>query len=70
MRRTFTYKHDGKTYMLLSKQLRDDLKVYIFREHVLYGWKPENKFPVGKEIIINKRTGIPFLKSIKNGEQT
>ena len=63
MRRVFTHTHDGTIYMLLSKYIRNDLKVYIFREEVIYGWKPENKFPVGKEIIINERTGIPFLIS-------
>ena len=63
MNRVFTYNHNGTIYILLYKYIRNDLKVYIFREEVIYGWKPKNKLPVGKKIIINERTGIPFLKS-------
>lgn len=70
MRDVFTTVVDGKRFMLLSRCIRDNFKVYIFREDAIHGWKTESELPTDKEIIINERTGIPFLKSIKNGTKT
>ena len=51
-----------KDYILQEKMSETNILMRIFRKELLEGYK-EIDLPSDKKIIINKRTGIPFLKS-------
>ena len=48
--------------ILQEKMSKAGVPMRIFRKELLEGYK-EIDLPPDKNIIINKRTGIPFLKS-------
>ena len=51
-----------KGLILQEKMSESGVLMRIFRKELLEGYK-EIDLPYNKKIIINKRTGIPFLKS-------
>ena len=51
-----------KDLILQEKMSESGVLMRIFRKELLEGYK-EIDLPSDKKIIINKRTGIPFLKS-------
>ena len=51
-----------KGLILQEKMSKSGVPMRIFRKELLEGYK-EIDLPSNKKIIINKRTGIPFLKS-------
>ena len=51
-----------KGYILQEKMSKTNVPMRVFRKELLEGYK-EIDLPSDKKIIINKRTGIPFLKS-------
>jgi hypothetical protein len=51
-----------KGLILQEKMSKSGVPMRIFRKELLGGYK-EIDLPLDKNIIINKRTGIPFLKS-------
>ena len=51
-----------KGLILQEKMSKSGVLMRIFRKELLEGYK-EIDLPSNKKIIINKRTGIPFLKS-------
>ena len=51
-----------KGLILQEKMSKSGVPMRIFRKELLEGYK-EIDLPPNKNIIINKRTGIPFLKS-------
>ena len=51
-----------KDYILQEKMSKSGVPMRIFRKKLLEGYK-EIDLPSDKNIIVNKRTGIPFLKS-------
>ena len=51
-----------KGLILQEKMSKSGVPMRIFRKELLEGYK-EIDLPSDKKIIINKRTGIPFLKS-------
>ena len=51
-----------KDLILQEKMSESGVLMRIFRKELLEGYK-EIDLPPDKNIIINKRTGIPFLKS-------
>ena len=51
-----------KGLILQEKMSESGVLMRIFRKELLEGYK-EIDLPSNKKIIINKRTGIPFLKS-------
>lgn len=53
-----------KDYILQEKMSKTNILMRIFRKKLLEGYK-EIDLPSDKEIIINERTGIPFLKTKK-----
>ena len=52
----------NKGLILQEKMSKSGVPMRIFRKELLEGYK-EIDLPPDKNIIINKRTGIPFLKS-------
>ena len=56
-----------KKYILQEKISNSKIPTRIFRKELQEGYK-EIDLPSDKEIIINHRTGIPFLKTKDNGE--
>ena len=54
-----------KGYILQEKMSKTNVPMRVFRKELLEGYK-EIDLPSDKEIITNKRTGIPFLKTKKN----
>ena len=53
-----------KDYILQEKMSKTNILMRIFRKELIEGYK-EIDLPSDKEIIINERTGIPFLKTKK-----
>jgi len=51
-----------KGLILQEKMSKSGVPMRIFRKELLEGYK-EIDLPPDKNIIVNKRTGIPFLKS-------
>ena len=45
-----------------------NIPIRVFRKELIEGYK-EKHLPSDKEIIINERTGIPFLKTKKNEKE-
>ena len=56
-----------KKYILQEKISNSKIPTRIFRKELQEGYK-EIDLPSDKEIIINHRTGIPFLKTKDNGK--
>ena len=54
-----------KGYILQEKMSKTNVPMRVFRKELLEGYK-EIDLPSDKEIIVNDRTGIPFLKTKKN----
>ena len=57
-----------KDYILQEKMSKTNILMRIFRKELIEGYK-EIDLPSDKEIIINERTGIPFLKTKKNEKE-
>lgn len=57
-----------KDYILQEKMSETNILMRIFRKELIEGYK-EIDLPSDKEIIINERTGIPFLKTKKNEKE-
>ena len=53
-----------KGLILQEKMSKSGVPIRIFRKELLEGYK-EIDLPPNKTIIINQRTGIPFLKEKK-----
>ena len=47
---------------ILQYKLKSNRTIYIFRKYVVDGYTP-CELPNNKYIVINERTGIPFLKT-------
>ena len=54
--------------MLQEKMSDTNIPIRVFRKELIEGYK-EIDLPSDKEIIINERTGIPFLKTKKNEKE-
>jgi len=57
-----------KDYILQEKISKTNIPIRVFRKELIESYK-EIDLPSDKEIIINERTGIPFLKTKKNEKE-
>jgi len=57
-----------KDYILQEKISKTNIPIRVFRKELIESYK-EVDLPSDKEIIINERTGIPFLKTKKNEKE-
>jgi len=58
------YQHQGWTLYSRDVKLKRGPKVtiYFFSKKKPKSGRPMNELPAGKKVIVNKRTGLPFLK--------
>ena len=58
------YQYQGWTLYTREVKLKRGPKVqiYFFSKKKPKSWKAVDDLPAGKKVVVNKRTGLPFLK--------